>query len=242
MTFEEFKATLNETEREMLAYFKDLAEANRFVNILEVGSGWGIFARIILEFSEDGKLTTIDKIPTLETFDKNVQGFEDRITRMNMESVKALTGFPHGSFDLIFIDGSHNAGDVLNDLRLAWPLVADGGFMIIDDCLHKHNWDGQYGVMHDIGLFLRNRMADHEIVHARIDSTANGYVRMFKALSNTAMNEKLEKMADNLRERIDHSGYAKGHFGLCKNKECYNQRREKSAFCGDCSAKNGSKQ
>ena len=38
-------------------------------------------------------------------------------------------------FDLVYIDGSHKARDVLTDLILSFDLLGDGGLMIIDDYL-----------------------------------------------------------------------------------------------------------
>lgn len=40
-----------------------------------------------------------------------------------------------GTFDLIYIDGSHRAPDVLTDAVLAYLLLADGGMMVFDDYL-----------------------------------------------------------------------------------------------------------
>lgn len=36
-------------------------------------------------------------------------------------------------FDLIYIDGSHEAADVLADAVLAWPLLKPGGLLGFDD-------------------------------------------------------------------------------------------------------------
>lgn len=43
-------------------------------------------------------------------------------------------------FDLIYIDGSHYAPDVLSDAVLSFPLLKIGGMMIFDDYL----WRGQF--------------------------------------------------------------------------------------------------
>jgi hypothetical protein len=42
------------------------------------------------------------------------------------------------SYDVIYVDGSHTADDVLEDMVLAWPLLKVGGLMILDD----YGWDG----------------------------------------------------------------------------------------------------
>ncbi|MBW2723706.1 MAG: class I SAM-dependent methyltransferase, partial [Deltaproteobacteria bacterium] len=40
---------------------------------------------------------------------------------------------PLESFDLIYIDGSHAANDVLTDALLAWGLLKPGGLIVFDD-------------------------------------------------------------------------------------------------------------
>lgn len=42
---------------------------------------------------------------------------------------------PSQRFDFIYIDGSHEAPDVLTDAVLAWPLLHYGGIMVFDDYL-----------------------------------------------------------------------------------------------------------
>lgn len=41
-------------------------------------------------------------------------------------------------FEIIYIDGSHMAVDVLTDIVLSWELLASGGTMILDD----YEWNG----------------------------------------------------------------------------------------------------
>jgi predicted O-methyltransferase YrrM len=41
----------------------------------------------------------------------------------------------HGYFDLIYIDGSHQAPDVLTDAVMSFQLLKVGGVMIFDDYL-----------------------------------------------------------------------------------------------------------
>lgn len=58
--------------------------------------------------------------------------------KRKQDSTQALSGFvAEGSelFDLIYIDGSHTAPDVLTDAVLAFQLLRVGGVMIFDDYL-----------------------------------------------------------------------------------------------------------
>ncbi len=43
------------------------------------------------------------------------------------------TSMGDNKFDFIYIDGSHNASDVLCDAVMAWPLLQPGGILIFDD-------------------------------------------------------------------------------------------------------------
>lgn len=47
--------------------------------------------------------------------------------------------FYHGRFDLVYIDGSHVAADVLGDAVLSYHLLAPGGLLIFDDYLWGAN-------------------------------------------------------------------------------------------------------
>jgi hypothetical protein len=40
-------------------------------------------------------------------------------------------------FDLIYIDASHEAADVLSDVVICWPMLKDGGVLVFDD----YKWD-----------------------------------------------------------------------------------------------------
>jgi predicted O-methyltransferase YrrM len=51
------------------------------------------------------------------------------------------------SFDLIYIDGSHEAPDVLSDAVLAFPLLRVGGVMIFDDYLWSVHRPGTQDVL-----------------------------------------------------------------------------------------------
>jgi predicted O-methyltransferase YrrM len=48
-------------------------------------------------------------------------------------SEKVLPDLPHGSFDIVFVDGDHLCDAVMVDVGLAAPLVKEGGFLCGDD-------------------------------------------------------------------------------------------------------------
>jgi predicted O-methyltransferase YrrM len=74
---------------------------------------------------------------------KDLSGLEDRFRANTARFGKKVSGHVgrsqdvlrdlKGEFDLIYIDGSHEAADVLADAVLAWPLLKPGGLMGFDD-------------------------------------------------------------------------------------------------------------
>ena len=61
------------------------------------------------------------------------------------ENSSGGAGDVDGLFDLIYIDGSHSAKDVLLDSLLAWRLLRPGGAMVWDDYEWALPWvDAEY--------------------------------------------------------------------------------------------------
>ncbi len=77
------------------------------------------------------------------TFDHNIAASDatDRITKHKGPSADVLRDASLGMFDIIYIDGSHTADDVLADAVLAWRLLSPGGLLIFDD----YGWTGRRG-------------------------------------------------------------------------------------------------
>lgn len=63
-------------------------------------------------------------------------------TSSNKGLVNILASGEFGGYDLIYIDGSHQAADVLCDAVLAFELLRVGGLMIFDDYLWCMEADG----------------------------------------------------------------------------------------------------
>jgi precorrin-6B methylase 2 len=75
-------------------------------------------------------------LPSIEArfdFNVNASGRAPRVTKHVGTSHEVLRKLQPGSFDFIYIDGSHRARDVIEDAVLAWPLLKSGGRLIFDD-------------------------------------------------------------------------------------------------------------
>jgi SAM-dependent methyltransferase len=81
-------------------------------------------------------------------------GSEQKAEIIQGYSQVELRKLPLGSFDIIYIDGSHHAPDVLEDAILSWRLLKDGGVLIFDD------YGDPWGVKPAIETFFSN-YGDH---------------------------------------------------------------------------------
>lgn len=70
-----------------------------------------------------------------------------------------------GTYDFIYIDGSHTAPDVLTDACMAWPLLKPKGIMVFDDYM----WGSPRDILHRpkpaIDAFCNIFAETAEIVH-----------------------------------------------------------------------------
>jgi predicted O-methyltransferase YrrM len=136
----------------------------RGLHVLEVGSFAGHSAAWIAENllgHDDSRLTCVDPwlasetLPRLaRTIDAAHAEFRDRIRATGREKqIKVCRTTSHqelprmlaawrGVFDFVYIDGSHEAPDVLHDSVLAIELLRVGGILIWDD----YRWRGASGV------------------------------------------------------------------------------------------------
>ena len=118
--------------------------------ILEIGSYEGFSACFLLWRLPDAELTCIDTFAGSpedrgdevdlsrleETFDANIALVgSNRVRKLVGESRRMLLELlaEDVRFDLVYIDGSHLALDVLVDASLAWQLLGQNGTMIFDD-------------------------------------------------------------------------------------------------------------
>jgi hypothetical protein len=99
-----------------------------------------------------------------ETFYENLErsGFAGRVNVMEGFSQVELRKLPLGSYDFIYVDGSHNDRDVLEDAILCWRLLKDDGLLIFDD------YKALPGVWRALDVFYLFFRDDFDVVHVGI--------------------------------------------------------------------------
>lgn len=165
----DFTEQLTEIEKPMVDFFvniiREKVEARPAgEQILEIGSGWGLFSRSAMEAFLTSKVTTIDKIPhpQLKEFMKHTEGYTERMRWLSGDSKEILPTIRKKGFQFVFVDGDHSYEGALSDARLAWENLEDGGWMMFDDVLHKSNWkiEGKgfdFGVARAFWDFVREK-------------------------------------------------------------------------------------
>lgn len=112
---------------------------------LEVGVFEGRSAIWMLEnvlTHETSRMTAVDVFDgeVKERWLANLKrsGSEHKATTLIGPSGVELRKLPLASFDIVYVDGSHTADDVLSDAVLSFGLLKDGGLLVFDD----YGWSG----------------------------------------------------------------------------------------------------
>lgn len=87
-----------------------------------------------------GDMPWVEGDRLLTTFLDNIDPYKANSGIMRGESQKVLRQLPLDTYDFIYIDGAHDAANVLADSVLAWPLLKVGGIAVWDDYLWEL-WD-----------------------------------------------------------------------------------------------------
>lgn len=146
------------------------------VRVLEIGSFEGRSAVWLLEnvlTHPTSCLVCVDLFAGdySGVFDDNLaaSGAAARVEKLAGQSGVVLRRLPpESTFDLIYVDGSHQAMDVLEDAVLGWRLLRPGGLMIFDDYEMAHHQLASFARMArpDIGIdaFLSAAAGSYEVL------------------------------------------------------------------------------
>ena len=153
------------------------------VRILEIGSWEGRSTLFFLSYFTRGHLTAVDPwadgddrrgdatvdLRNYEArFDGNLAPLAARLTKRKGSSLHVLPQLldEEQKYDVIYVDGSHFADDVLTDGIHAWRLLKQGGIMIFDDLL----WDcyprARANPAWAINLFLKYHKREYSVLSA----------------------------------------------------------------------------
>lgn len=111
------------------------------IEVLEIGSFEGRSAIWLLEnilTHPTARITCIDpfRLPWKEmrfNYNMRASGKGAQLTKRKGASQDVLHELRGGAYDIIYIDGSHRAGDVMLDTLLCWRLLKPEGVLIFDD-------------------------------------------------------------------------------------------------------------
>lgn len=151
------------------------------VSILEIGSWEGRSALFLLTYFKQGHLTAVDtwggsdehqndatrNLHDLEArFDVNLSPCAARLTKRKGASQHVLPQLidEQRKFDVIYLDGSHFADDVLTDGINAWQLLKQGGILIFDDLLWAGYPRARANPAWAVNLFLKYYKGEYDIL------------------------------------------------------------------------------
>jgi len=142
------------------------------LRMLEIGSYEGRSAVWFLEnilTHPTSRLVCIDPFfdPTREIrFDHNINlcQAQGRVEKRHAGSETVLHRLEKSSFDLIYVDGAHEAPAVLFDAMLSWDLLKPGGLLVFDDYQWQPNRPPEQRPQLAIDLFLRSHAGRYNLV------------------------------------------------------------------------------
>ncbi len=143
--------------------------AHRAIEVLEIGSFEGMATCWFLDYiltHPAAKITCVD-LYFQDNFNHNIAqtNASHKVTKLNGNSHHILPTLTANQYDIIYIDGSHQADDVKQDATLAWNLLKLGGVMIFDDYLlsmpEKHEQEPKIG----IDTFLQSIANKYQVLH-----------------------------------------------------------------------------
>lgn len=170
------------------------------VRILEIGSWEGRSTLFLLTYFPQGHVTAVDPwsgneehqedvawdLQGLEIrFDKNVSPLAARLIKRKGLSSHILPELldQEQKFDIIYVDGSHVAEDVLTDAINSWRLLNDGGLLIFDDFLWTSYERARANPAWPISLFLKYHEGEYNLLTVSRTGFFNAQVILQKRLT-----------------------------------------------------------
>ena len=145
------------------------------VRVLEIGSFEGRSAVWFLNClltHPTARLVCVDPMPwptnpPRPRFRHNIRltGKDRQVTLLQERSEIALTNLQPASFDIIYIDGAHEAINVLADGIYGWELLKTGGLMLFDDYLWEPDLPEYKRCQGAIDLLLKQFGSKKTVLH-----------------------------------------------------------------------------
>jgi len=168
------------------------------VSYLEIGLWEGRSALWVLEnilTHPTARLTGIDvftgEVKQRYLANLRLSGFANKATTIVGPSQEEVRKLPLASFDIVYVDGSHAAGDVLADAIQSWAVLRPGGLLIFDD----YKWSGYSTVL---PLELRPGAAIDVFVLSQrhsLELVQRGYQMIARKITNPCAVQKLPGLA-----------------------------------------------
>lgn len=168
----------SEVWSKILKRFKSKGKPREF-DYLEIGSFEGMSAHYVLLHHPKATVTCIDtwrgsfehdpKImkDVFKRYLKNTKPFKDRVTTLKGRSDHWIPDliFRNKQYDVVYIDGSHEAFDVIRDATLGWKILKKNGIMIFDDYEWKSNLPDEQSPKMAIASFLAMAEGRYNLLH-----------------------------------------------------------------------------
>lgn len=154
-----------------ISIFEKKYDRNSRIKILEIGSHQGHSALFFLWFFKKALIDCVDIWDNIENkseqiFDESLNEFSERLEKFKLLSTEFFVNKIkiRCIYDIIFIDGSHDAEDVLSDCLFAFAALKINGLMIIDDVFLKSEKRFQDNSLKAIDAFLNLKGNDIKIL------------------------------------------------------------------------------
>jgi hypothetical protein len=157
-----------------------LGELEGAATVVEVGTAYGAFAKLLVERVQPTKLIIMDIMFDRFDMDWFRPYIEDGLVEIREgNSWQLLNSLADSSIDFIYIDASHEYDDVERDAQEAHKKVVQGGHIAFNDYMNWSYLEGKpYGVMaaanelantgeYDIAFFAINRLGYSDLVLRR---------------------------------------------------------------------------